>query len=179
MSNSIKREISKKISESKEINENEEKAELSTKEYKEKLEHIKKEKEEIKDQLIRVTAEYENFRKRSIKEREQIYPEAISYAVSQFFVVIDSVKAAMTMKIKDAEFEKGIKLIDNSISIALKSLKIEELGKIGEIFDPKKHNAVLHIEDKNYKEGEIVEILQSGYKLNDKIIRHAMVKVAN
>ncbi|MGN1039766.1 MAG: nucleotide exchange factor GrpE, partial [Oscillospiraceae bacterium] len=75
--------------------------------------------------------------------------------------------------------KKGIELINRSINTALANLKVEEFGEVGDIFDPQKHNAVLHVEDENLKEGEIVEVLQKGYLLNQKVIRHAMVKVAN
>ena len=75
--------------------------------------------------------------------------------------------------------KKGIELINCSINSALTNLKVEEFGAVGDIFDPQKHNAVLHVEDENLKEGEIVEVLQKGYLLNQKVIRHAMVKVAN
>lgn len=165
----------------KEIKKSEERAEVKEEkvDFEELLAQEQKAHEELKQQFMRIAAEYDNFRKRSVKEKEQIYPEAISYAVSQFLSVADSAQAAMALDIKDSECKKGIELINRSINSALANLKVEEFGAVGDIFDPQKHNAVLHIEDENLKEGEIVEVLQKGYLLNQKVIRHAMVKVAN
>ncbi len=165
----------------KEIKKPEKKTDNNEKEvdFEKLLAQEQKAHEELKQQFMRVAAEYDNFRKRSIREKEQIYPEAISYAVSQFLTVADSAQAAMALDIKDSECKKGIELINRSINTALANLKVEEFGAVGDIFDPQKYNAVLHVEDENLKEGEIVEVLQKGYLLNQKVIRHAMVKVAN
>ncbi|MGN1034802.1 MAG: nucleotide exchange factor GrpE [Oscillospiraceae bacterium] len=166
-SEKVEKEIKKAETNEKEVN------------FEELLAQEQKAHEELKQQFMRVAAEYDNFRKRSIKEKEQIYPEAISYAVSQFLTVADSAQAALALDIKDSECKKGIELINRSINTALANLKVEEFGAVGDIFDPQKHNAVLHVKDENLKEGEIVEVLQKGYLLNQKVIRHAMVKVAN
>jgi molecular chaperone GrpE len=140
---------------------------------------LKNELSESNDRFIRLVAEYENYRKRSAKEKEQIYSGAIADVVKQFLSAIDSLQTALALNIPDSEFKKGIELVYGNCCTALKTLGVEETGKIGEKFDPHAHNAVLHIDDDSVGENEIVEVLQKGYSVGQKVIRHAMVKVAN
>ncbi|MDR1260646.1 MAG: nucleotide exchange factor GrpE [Oscillospiraceae bacterium] len=142
-------------------------------------EPLEKKYEELNERFMRLAAEYENYRKRSTKEKEQIYLDAVAGVVSQFLSVIDSLEAALTLKIPDSEFKKGIELVYGNCLTALKNLGVKTIEEAGEKFDPNIHNAVLHINDDSNKENEVVEILQKGYSIAQKIIRHAMVKVSN
>lgn len=139
-----------------------------------------KELADTKDRLLRVTAEYANFRKRSEKEKQDAYVFAKSETIKQLLPVIDNLERALASESGDYEsLKKGIEITFNSLVDTLGKLGIEIFGAPGDEFDPNLHNAVMHIEDENYKNGEIVDVFQKGYKINDKIIRPAMVKSAN
>lgn len=147
----------------------------------EKTSALKKAEEslaETMDKYQRVCAEYENFRRRSQKEREGIYADAYSDALHELLPVIDNLELAA--KYTDPEkVSEGIALIFKSVEESLKKLGIESFGAAGETFDPNIHNAVMHSEEEGKGEGEITDVFQKGYKKGDKIIRHAMVKVVN
>ena len=134
---------------------------------------------DLNDKLMRTLAEYDNFRKRSQKEKDAIYPEAVANTVLAFLPVLDNFERAVAAECKDADFKKGIELIMTAFKDCLTKLKVEEIASLGEEFDPNLHNAVMHIEDDTTADNVIVEVFQKGYKLGDKVIRHAMVKVAN
>jgi len=146
-------------------------------------EKIKKLEEEIlknKDQFLRLAAEYENYRKRTEKDKLRIYDDAVSDAVKEILVIADSLKlAGQTENGTAEEYKKGFELVTLQFSAALKKLEVEEFGKVGDEFDPDLHSAIMHIEDKNYGKNIITEIFQPGYKIKDRIIRYAVVKVAN
>ena len=133
----------------------------------------------LNEQLLRTVAEYDNFRKRSQREKESIYPQAVSQTVEKFIPIIDTVERALAVECSDAEFKKGIEMILQNFKDVLQKLGVEEFGKAGEQFDPEKHNAVMHVEDDQHEANTIVAVFQKGYQLGDKIIRHAMVQVAN
>lgn len=133
----------------------------------------------LNEQLLRTVAEYDNFRKRSQREKESIYPQAISQTVEKFIPIIDTVERALAVECSDAEFKKGIEMILQNFKDVLQKLGVEEFGKAGEQFDPEKHNAVMHVEDDQHEANTIVAVFQKGYQLGDRIIRHAMVQVAN
>ncbi|MBQ7173313.1 MAG: nucleotide exchange factor GrpE [Clostridia bacterium] len=131
---------------------------------------------EAKDQYLRLFAEYDNFRKRSAKEKEGIYADAYSDCVGNILPILDNLERAG----KSENFEavrKGLELTTKAFEDALAKMGIEEVET--ETFDPSIHNAVMHVEDETRGDGEIVEVFQKGYKKGDKIIRFAMVKVAN
>lgn len=156
--------------------------EINTAESKEKAEHNARDNElaQTKEQLLRVTAEYANFRKRSEKERQEAYVFAKSETVKELLPVIDNLERAIASEQEDFEgLKKGVEMTFDSLVSTLNKLGIEIYGAPGDVFDPRLHNAVMHIEDENYENGEIVEVFQKGYKINDKIIRAAMVKSAN
>ena len=133
---------------------------------------------EIRDKYLRMLAEYDNYRKRTTKEREGTYTEAVADTVGGILPVLDVLEKAS--QYHDAEkIAEGLSLTVKQASALLSKLNIEETAHPGDKFDPNLHNAVLHVEDDAYGEGEIVEVLQRGYRRGDKIIRHAMVKVAN
>ena len=145
------------------------------------LEEIEKLKEEIKekdDRHLRMAAEYDNFRRRSREEKDASYELSLAETVSEFLPVIDNLERAAFYD--DAEkVREGLVMIAKSVESVFSKLGIEEVGKVGEKFDPNLHNAVMHIDDGSYGEGEIVEVFQKGYKKGGRIIRFAMVKTAN
>ena len=135
---------------------------------------------QIKDQLLRVTAEYANFRKRSEKEKQDAYVFAKSETIKELLPVVDNLERALATDQQDFEgLKKGVEMTFESLINILGKLGVEVYGKPGDIFDPNLHNAVMHVEDESYENGEIVDVFQKGYKINDKIIRPAMVKSAN
>lgn len=139
-----------------------------------------KELADTKDQLLRITAEYANFRKRSEKEKQDAYVFAKSETIKELLPVIDNLERALASESEDYDsLKKGVEITFNSLVDTLGKLGVEIFGTPGEEFDPNLHNAVMHIEDENYKNGEIVDVFQKGYKISDKIIRPAMVKSAN
>lgn len=141
---------------------------------------LEKELGETKEQLLRVTAEYANFRKRSEKEKQDSYVFAKSDTIKELLPVIDNLERALQSEQQDFDgLKKGVEMTFESLMSTLKKLGIEVYGESGDIFDPNLHNAVMHIEDENLKDGEIVDIFQKGYKIGDRIIRPAMVKSAN
>lgn len=133
-----------------------------------------------KDKYMRLAAEYENYRKRTANEKLMIYDDATAKAVTELLPVADSVRMAIeNMGEANPEVLKGIELISNQLSKSFEKLKIEEYGKIGDKFDPNLHNAISKIDSDELGENEISQVFQKGYKIGDKIIRHAMVQVAN
>ena len=139
------------------------------------LEALLKEKE---DQHLRMAAEYDNFRRRSREEREATYTEAVADTVSEILPIIDNLERA-SMYDDDSKVKEGLVMIAKSVESVFEKLKVETVGAPGETFDPNLHNAVLHAEDEERGEGEIVEVFQKGYKKGNKIIRFAMVKTVN
>lgn len=134
--------------------------------------------DEINEKYMRMLAEYDNFRKRSAKEREGVYADAVSDTLSSILPVLDNLERAEACK--DAEgLAKGLELTLKSFRDTLERLGIQEIEALGKTFDPNVHNAVFHVEDDAYGENEIVEVLMKGYMKGDKVVRYAMVKVAN
>ena len=130
------------------------------------------------DKYLRMAAEYENFRRRSREEKDATYEVAAADTVSSFLSIIDNLERAAYYD-DAAKVKEGLVMIANSVEAVFSSLGIEEVGKVGDKFDPNLHNAVMHIDDESYGEGEIVEVFQKGYKKGNRIIRFAMVKTAN
>ena len=131
---------------------------------------------EARDKYMRLAAEYDNFRKRSAKEKEGIYADAYSDCILALLPVADNLERALLFPEGEKVLE-GVRMTMNQFTEALKKLGVEEIET--KVFDPVYHNAVMHVEDEAFGEGEIVEVFQKGYKKGDKVIRHAMVKVAN
>jgi molecular chaperone GrpE len=132
----------------------------------------------FKDKLLRTTAEYENFRKRTIKEKQNIYTDACADVLKEVLPVLDNLERALSVEGGGEELRTGVENTVKLFNAAFKKLGIEELSSTGE-FDPNFHNAVMHVEDEQYGVNQIVEVLQKGYKKGDKVLRHSMVKVAN
>lgn len=154
-----------------------EKTELET--VKEELEALKAEKDELYDKYLRTLAEYDNFRKRSQREKDAIYGDATAESVKKLLPVLDSFERALNYECKDEEFKKGISLIQNTLKEVFDSIGVKEIPDVGEQFDPNLHEAVMHTEDPAYGENVITDCYRKGYTLNDKVIRFSMVIVAN
>ncbi len=144
---------------------------------------VEEEKEDelslLNDKYLRLVAEYDNYRKRTAKEKESIYPEAKVSVVSAFLPVMDNMERALSASKEEDPLYEGVKMIMRQFEETLKNIGVEEIKAVGEKFDPNFHNAVMHIDDDNYGENEIVEQFQKGYKIGDRIVRYSMVKVAN
>ena len=183
----IKAEENTAVEETAENNQAEEKETAEDgKQKKEKKIFGKKEKKPTKeeydilnDKYLRVCAEYDNFRKRSLKEKEGIYGDVRSNVVTSFLPVYDNLVRALETKTEDEAYRKGVEMIMNQFNQTLEKLGVSEIPALGEKFNPELHNAVMHVDDESKGENEIVEVFQKGFKLGDKIIRFAMVKVAN
>ncbi len=145
------------------------------------IERLTNENAQLKDQLLRTLAEFDNFRKRSQKEKDSIYPDATAKAVNAFLPVKDNFERAFLVEGQGdpQEFIKGMHMVLTQLENGLASLGVTEMGQVGDTFDPSLHNAVMHVEDDQFGENVICEVFQKGYMLKDKVIRHAMVKVAN
>ena len=148
------------------------------KKLKEENEKLSSSLSELTDRYTRMLAEYDNFRKRAAKEREGVYSDACADVLKEILVVKDSLEMAMKFA-DDGEFSKGVSMTLSKFDEILKKLGVEEFGNPGDEFDPNLHNAVFHTEDDSLGENQIAEVMMKGYKKGDKIIRYAMVKVAN
>ncbi len=149
-------------------------------EMEKKLEAEKKRADELNDKYLRTAAEYDNFRRRSAKERETVYGEAVNDTLTGLLPILDNLQYAAKFTDGDAEkFVEGVKLILGKLPETLEKLNIKAFGEPGETFNPEIHNAVMHIDDDSYGEGEITDVLQCGYMYGDKVLRYAMVRVAN
>jgi len=131
------------------------------------------------DQFLRLAAEYDNYRKRSQKEKEGIWQDATAQAVVQILPVYDNLTRALQQGTEDADFLKGVEMTMGQMEKVFEKLGVAKVPSLGETFDPERHNAVMHIEDENVGENTIVEVFEEGFMLGEKVIRFAMVKVAN
>ena len=135
---------------------------------------------EANDKYARLYAEYDNYRKRTAKEREGIYTDAYVDAVSEILPILDNFERALQFKDADADnVTRGLEMIEKGFSEALTKMGVCEIEALGKPFDPEKHNAVMHVEDEAFGENEVVEVFMKGYIKGDKVLRHSMVKVAN
>ena len=131
------------------------------------------------DNYLRLCAEYDNFRKRSQREKDGIYADARASTVEKFLPVYDNLERALSQQTADEAFKKGVEMTMNQLVNVLDGLGVTIFGAAGETFDPAIHNAVMHCEDEALGENVIAEVFQKGFKLGDKIVRFAMVRVAN
>jgi molecular chaperone GrpE len=132
----------------------------------------------FKDKLLRTTAEYENFRRRTSKEKEGIYTDACTDVLKEILTPLDNLERALSVEGSLENLRVGVEMTVRQFNEAFSKLGVEELASQGE-FDPNLHNAVMHVEDEQYGTNEIVEVFQKGYKRASKVLRHSMVKVAN
>lgn len=150
------------------------------KSLKEELEKQKAELESQKEIFLRTAAEYDNYRKRTEREKTNVYNDATANAVLCMLPAIDSLERAVEAQSGgDENYLKGLTMILNQMKEAFKNLKVEEFGEKGEEFNPELHNAVAHTDDDSLGDNVIAVVFQKGYKIGDKIVRHAMVQVAN
>ena len=145
-----------------------------------KIESLEKELAAQKDKYMRLAAEYDNYRKRSANEKLSIYDDATGKAVTELLPVADSVRMALeNLKDADAEIIKGVELIQTQLGRSFEKLKITGYGAVGDTFDPQLHNAISMVDSDELKSNQIAQVFQTGYKIGDKIVRHAMVQVVN
>lgn len=156
--------------------ENEEK---ESKEVVDESNKIKQELEETTDRLKRIMAEFENYKKRSNKEREALYNSLLADIIASFLPVIDNLEKAVQAKTEDQGYKQGIELVLKQFVDVLTKFGVEEIKTVGETFDPEVHEAVSSIQDEKKGEKEIVQEFRKGYKIGTKVIRHSMVIVAN
>lgn len=146
------------------------------------LEEKTKKCDEYMGMLQRNAAEFENYKKRTMKEKENLCIDMVGDVVADFLPVVDNLERAISASSKDEDkksLQEGIELVMRQLKEVMKGLGVEELKSVGEKFDPLLHNAVMHIEDESIEDNMVVEEFQKGYILKEKVIRHSMVKVAN
>ena len=131
------------------------------------------------DAHLRLAAEYDNFRKRTIKEKEASYGNGKADAVAKMLPVYDNLERALNQETSDAAYKKGVEMTMNELVKIFTSLGVEIFGNVGDQFDPNLHNAVMHIENEELPENSISAVFQKGFKIGDKVVRFAMVQVAN
>ena len=142
-------------------------------------EKARAEADEAKDRLLRTAAEYDNFRKRSAREQDAAFGNGVAHAVSQILSILDTLEMAEAAPTADENFKKGVTLTLEKAKAAFEALKVEEIPALGQPFDPAVHNAVMQKAAENGEEsGTVLQVFQKGYKLGDKVIRHATVIVA-
>ena len=131
------------------------------------------------DAYLRLAADYDNFRKRTVKEKEQSYGNGKADAVEKLLPVYDNLERALNQPTQDEAYKKGVEMTMTQLTEILSGLGVEIFGAVGDVFDPNFHNAVMHIDDENFGENTICQVFQKGFKIGDKIVRFAMVQVAN
>ena len=166
------------MSEEKEILE-ENKTEKKEVKTNNELSKVEQELEETTDRLKRIMAEFENYKKRSSKEKEMLYNSILSDIISSFLPVIDNLEKAAEAKTEDENYKQGLELVLKQFKDVLTKFGVEEIKTVGETFDPEVHEAVSSVQDDTKGEKEIVQEFRKGYKIGTKVIRHAMVVVAN
>lgn len=142
-------------------------------------EALEKEKAALNDKYLRLCAEYDNYRRRSQKEKDNLYSEIRAGTVQQFLPVYDNLERALKHGTEDEAYRKGVEMIMTQFNTTLEKLGVQKIESLGQTFDPNKHNAVMHVDDESLGENVIVDVFQEGFAMGDKVIRFAMVKVAN
>ena len=159
--------------------ENEVMTEKTVDELEAEIEKLTKENEKYYEHLQRTAAEFDNYKKRVSKEKENIYQLAVGDVVAKYITVVDSLEKGANVQGMDESMKEGINLIYRQILDVMNSLNVEVIPTVNEKFNPEVHDAVMHIESEEYDEQTVVEELKRGYKIKDRVIRPAMVKVAN
>jgi len=140
---------------------------------------LEKELTEEKDRFIRMYADFENYKKRTSAEKESIYVNAVAQTVAEILPIADNLERALSSSDDDSPLKKGVEMVLSQLNSALMKLGVESYGEKGDVFNPNLHEAVMHGEDSEFEENTISEVFNKGYRLKDKIIRHAVVKVVN
>jgi molecular chaperone GrpE len=144
-----------------------------------KLEESEKKIGEADDKYLRLCAEYDNYRKRTSKEKLEIFSDSTIKCIAEILPVLDNFERAIESECSDESFKNGMQMIYNQFSDSLKKIGVTEMEAMGAEFDPNLHNAIKQMEDENFGENTVCEVFQKGYMYNDKVIRHAVVAVAN
>ena len=145
----------------------------------EELETLKQNLTDQEDKFLRLAAEYDNYRRRSQKEKESAWADSKAETAAAFLPVYDNLERALKQDTADEAYKKGVEMTMTQLKEVLSKLGIQEIPALGETFDPNLHNAVMHVEDENAGENTIVEVFQAGFRTEEKVIRFSMVKVAN
>lgn len=143
------------------------------------LESLKDQVAQQEDKYLRLAAEYDNYRRRTAKEKESIWTDAKADAAVAFLPVYDNLERALKQETADEAYKKGVEMTMTQLKAVLEQLGIKEIPALGQPFDPNLHNAVMHVEDENFGENTVCDVFQAGFQLGEKVIRFAMVKVAN
>lgn len=159
--------------------EKQEEVELKQKDTKEELKKKQEEMDELTDRYKRVLAEFENFKKRSTKEREGLYASVLGDIITGILPIMDNLEKAVETKTEDENYKQGVELVLRQLNEFLKKQGVEEIPTVGTTFDPEVHEAISSVVDENLGEKEIKQEYRKGYKIGSKIIRHALVVVAN
>lgn len=146
---------------------------------KQEIESLKAQLADANDKYLRMLAEYDNFRRRSAKEREGVWASAVSDTIKELLPIADNLERAQAAEGDADTIRRGLEMTMGAMNDMLKKLGVEAFGAAGEDFDPAIHNAVMHVEDESLGENKIAEVFQRGYRIGDKVVRFAMVKVAN
>ncbi|MBS4803649.1 MAG: nucleotide exchange factor GrpE [Clostridium sp.] len=170
-------EDSEILDENEENNDKENELDIMRK-LKDENKKLSNEAEALKERLLRLTAEYENYRKRTAKEKESIYTDACTDVLKEMIPVLDNLERAIQVEGNAEDIKKGVEMTIKGFNSSFEKLGVEEIDATGE-FDPNLHQAVMHIEDENFGANAIAEVFQKGYKRGEKIIRYTVVKVAN
>ena len=176
MAKNKKEEVKEEVQEEVTAQESEK---VESSEEKQKIEELEVQIQELKDSKLRIAAEYDNFRKRSAREKESLYGEASMATTAKFLPVLDNLERAVKQETTDEAYKKGVEMTLTQMYAILEKLDVKEIPALGEQFDPALHNAVLHIEDESIDENTIVEVFEKGFMMGERVIRHATVKVAN
>lgn len=140
---------------------------------------LQQELDETKDRYLRLAAEYENFRKRTAREKETLFKDGSSHAIAQLLSVYDNLERAVNQPTDDEAYKKGVELTFTQLKETLDGMGVSLIAPLGEVFDPNFHNAVMHVEDDTLGENVVAEVFQTGFRMGDRVIRYAIVKVAN
>ena len=171
-------EIEKNLEEKEEMQE-EVQEEVTVESLLKETEKLKQENEKYYEHLQRTAAEFDNYKKRMQKEKEATYNLAVGDVVAKYIDVLDNLEKASIAETTDEKMKEGIMLIKKQVEDIMAGMKVEKIQTEKQTFNPEYHEAVMHVEDENYGEQEIVEEFRSGYKMGTRVLRHAMVKVAN
>ena len=143
------------------------------------LEKLQEQYKQEHDAYLRLAAEFDNFRKRSQKEKDNIYQDAKADTIAKILPVFDNLERAVNQPTEDEAYKKGVEMIMSGLREVMKDMSITEFGEVGDAFDPNLHNAVMHTEDESLGENVISQVFQKGFKVGDRVLRFAMVQVAN
>lgn len=164
---------------SEEVTEEKDVSELTKEELEIEVEKLRKENDKYYKHLQRTAAEFDNYKKRVAKEKDNIYALAVGDVVGKYINVLDNIDKALMVETTDEKLKQGISMVQKQMIEIMTSLGVSEIPTVNETFNPEIHDAVMHIESEEYGEQIVVEELRKGYRRGDRIIRHAMVKVAN